>query len=46
MMNDKEVEDFGGLESSLTRTDGVETGLKVTQCLKPALAKTLQRQLL
>jgi hypothetical protein len=46
MMNDEEVEDFGGLESSMTRTEGVETGLKGTQRLKPTLAKTLQRRLL
>jgi hypothetical protein len=26
MMNDEEVEDFGGLESSMTWTEGVETG--------------------
>jgi hypothetical protein len=25
-MNDEEVEDFGGLESSITRTEGMETG--------------------
>jgi hypothetical protein len=26
MMNDEEVEDFGGLESSMTQIEGVETG--------------------
>jgi hypothetical protein len=28
MMNDEEVEDFGGLESSMTRTEGMEMGAK------------------
>jgi hypothetical protein len=28
MMNDEEVEDFGGLESSMTRTEGAETGVE------------------
>jgi hypothetical protein len=26
MLNDEEVEDFGGLESSMTRTEGAGTG--------------------
>jgi hypothetical protein len=26
MMNEEEVEDFGGLESSMTRTEGAEGG--------------------
>jgi hypothetical protein len=28
MMNDEEVEDFGGLESLMTQTEGVETGVE------------------
>jgi hypothetical protein len=28
MMNDEEVDDFGGLESSVTRTDGARTGVE------------------
>jgi hypothetical protein len=26
MMNEEQVEDFGGLDSSMTRTDGAEAG--------------------
>jgi hypothetical protein len=28
MLNDEEVEDFGGLESLMTRTEGMETGVE------------------
>jgi hypothetical protein len=41
MMNDEEVEDFGDLESSMTWTGAWRRGLKGTQRLKSALAKTL-----
>jgi hypothetical protein len=46
MMNDEEVEDFGGLESSMTQAGAWRQGLKSTQHLKLALAKILQRRLL
>jgi hypothetical protein len=41
MLNDEEVMDFGGLESSMTRTEVRGRGLKSNQRCKPALVKTL-----
>jgi hypothetical protein len=45
MMNDEEVEDFGGLESSVTQAKMRGRGLKSNRCHQPTLAETLQRRL-
>ena len=45
MMNDEEVEDFGGLESSVARAEDARRGLQSNRRHKPTLAETLQRWL-
>jgi hypothetical protein len=45
MMNDEEVEDFGGLESTVTRSEDARTGPKSNRRHEPTLTETLQQRL-
>jgi hypothetical protein len=43
MANDEEVDDFGGLESSVTWAEDARAGLESNRCHRMALARTLWR---